>query len=81
MKFRRAGSAAGHLPLRRFHRYNETHELREVRSNCYPGKGVAKAVENFRGEIAPTPIGKNIPDQTHIDEIMIGLDETPTRAD
>ena len=52
----------------------EAHELRDGDSNRYLGKGVAKAVENIRSEIAPALIGKNVLEQTHIDQIMIDLD-------
>ena len=56
----------------------EAHELRDGDQDRYFGKGVAKAVENIRNEIAPALIGKNVLEQTRIDEIMINLDGTPT---
>ena len=58
----------------------EAHELRDGDSNRYLGKGVAKAVENIRSEIAPALIGKNVLEQTRIDEIMINLDGTPNKS-
>ena len=58
----------------------EAHELRDGDSNRYLGKGVAKAVENIRSEIAPALIGKNVLEQTRIDEIMMDLDGTPNKS-
>ena len=58
----------------------EAHELRDGDSNRYLGKGVSKAVENIRSEIAPALIGKNVLEQTRIDEIMIVLDGTPNKS-
>ena len=58
----------------------EAHELRDGESNRYLGKGVAKAVENIRSEIAPALIGKNVLDQTHLDQTMIDLDGTPNKS-
>ncbi|MBR4991240.1 MAG: phosphopyruvate hydratase [Oscillospiraceae bacterium] len=58
----------------------EAHELRDGDSNRYLGKGVAKAVENIRSEIAPALIGKNVLEQTRIDEIMLDLDGTPNKS-
>ena len=58
----------------------EAHELRDGNSNRYLGKGVSKAVENIRSEIAPALIGKNVLEQTRIDEIMIVLDGTPNKS-
>ena len=58
----------------------EAHELRDDNSNRYLGKGVSKAVENIRSEIAPALIGKNVLEQTRIDEIIIVLDGTPNKS-
>ena len=58
----------------------EAHELRDGDSNRYLGKGVAKAVEIIRSEIAPALIGKNVLDQTHLDQTMIDLDGTPNKS-
>ena len=58
----------------------EAHELRDGDQGRYLGKGVSKAVENIRSEIAPALIGKNVLEQTRIDEIMIVLDGTPNKS-
>ncbi len=58
----------------------EAHELRDGDSNRYLGKGVSKAVENIRSEIAPALIGKNVLEQTRIDKIMMDLDGTPNKS-
>ena len=58
----------------------EAHELRDGDSSRYLGKGVSKAVENIRSEIAPALIGKNVLEQTRIDEIMMDLDGTPNKS-
>ena len=58
----------------------EAHELRDGDQGRYLGKGVSKAVENIHSEIAPALIGKNVLEQTRIDEIMIVLDGTPNKS-
>ena len=58
----------------------EVHELRDGDASRYLGKGVAKAVENIHTEIAPALIGKNVLDQTHLDQTMIDLDGTPNKS-
>ena len=58
----------------------EAHELRDGDQGRYLGKGVAKAVENIRSEIAPALIGKNVLEQTRIDKIMMDLDGTPNKS-
>ena len=58
----------------------EAHELRDGDQSRYLGKGVFKAVENIHSEIAPALIGKNVLEQTRIDEIMINLDGTPNKS-
>ena len=58
----------------------EAHELRDGDTNRYLGKGVSKAVENIRNEIAGTLIGLNVLDQARIDQIMIQLDGTPNKS-
>ena len=58
----------------------EAHELRDGDPGRYLGKGVGKAVENIRREIAPALIGKNVLDQTNIDQVMIELDGTPNKS-
>ena len=57
----------------------EAHELRDGDKVCYLGKGVSKAVENIRSEIAPALVGKSVLDQAQIDRIMIELDGTPNK--
>ena len=58
----------------------EAHELRDGDANRYLGKGVSKAVENIRNEIAGALIGLNVLDQARIDQIMIQLDGTPNKS-
>ena len=58
----------------------EAHELRDGDQSRYLGKSVSKAVENIRSEIAPALIGKNVLDQTHLDQTMIDLDGTPNKS-
>ena len=58
----------------------EAHELRDGDQGRYLGKGVSKAVENIRSEIAPALMGKNVLEQTRSDEIMIVLDGTPNKS-
>ena len=58
----------------------EAHELRDGDTNRYLGKGVTKAVENIRNEIAPALIGLSVLEQARIDQIMIQLDGTPNKS-
>ena len=58
----------------------EAHELRDGDQGRYLGKGVSKAVENIRSEIAPALIGKNVLEQSRIDKIMMDLDGTPNKS-
>ena len=58
----------------------EAHELRDGDQGRYLGKGVSKAVENIRSEIAPALIGKNVLEQTRSDQIMIDLDGTSNKS-
>ena len=58
----------------------EAHELRDEDKTRYLGKGVSRAVENIRNEIAPALIGRNVLEQSHIDQIMIDLDGTPNKS-
>ena len=57
----------------------EAHELRDG-DDRYLGKGVSRAVENIRLEIAPALIGQNALDQPLIDSLMIRLDGTPNKS-
>ena len=56
----------------------EAHELRDG-GDRYGGKGVLKAVENIRGEIAKRIAGMDPTDQRAIDEAMIELDGTENK--
>jgi len=59
---------------------NEAVELRDGDKKVYVGKGVLKAVENVNTKIAPSLIGLDPRDQEAIDQAMIDLDGTPTKA-
>src|SRR5689334_1677401 len=59
---------------------HEAVELRDGGKKVYLGKGVAKAVENVNGKIAPELIGLDPRDQEAIDQLMIELDGTPNKA-
>ena len=54
----------------------EAHELRDGETNRFLGKGVSRAVENIRKEIAPALIGRSVLEQVQIDRAMIELDGT-----
>ena len=58
----------------------EAHELRDEDKTRYLGKGVSRAVENIQNEIAPELIGRNVLEQSRIDQIMIDLDGTPNKS-
>lgn len=57
----------------------EAHELRDG-GDRYGGKGVLKAVENVRTEIAKKLVGMDPTDQRAIDEAMIELDGTENKT-
>ncbi len=57
----------------------EALELRDGGSR-YGGKGVLKAVENIRGEIAKRIVGMDPSDQRAVDEAMIELDGTGNKS-
>ena len=57
----------------------EAHELRDGDAR-YLGKGVSRAVENIRQEIAPALIGQDVRNQALIDNLMIRLDGTPNKS-
>ncbi|MBP7688368.1 MAG: phosphopyruvate hydratase [Thermoflexales bacterium] len=59
---------------------NEALELRDGDKNRYGGKGVLKAVDHVLNEIAEEIIGMEGTDQVGVDEAMIDLDGTPTKA-
>ena len=58
----------------------EAVELRDGDKDRYSGKGVEKAVDNVNDVIAPEIIGFDAADQRGLDQLMIELDGTPTRA-
>jgi enolase len=59
---------------------NEALELRDGDKTRYGGKGVLKAVQNVLGPIAEEVVGMEATDQVEIDQAMIDLDGTPTKA-
>ncbi|SEF57281.1 phosphopyruvate hydratase [Algoriphagus boritolerans] len=59
---------------------NEAVELRDGDNSKYLGKGVLKAVANVNDIIAPELVGMDVFEQNTIDQIMIGLDGTPTKS-
>jgi enolase len=59
---------------------HEALELRDGDKKRYLGKGVRKAVANVLDAIGPTVIGMDASDQVALDDRMIALDGTPTKA-
>ena len=59
---------------------NEALELRDGDKTRYGGKGTLKAVQNVLGPIAEEVVGMEATDQVAIDQAMIDLDGTPTKA-
>ncbi|MGL5787787.1 MAG: phosphopyruvate hydratase [Bacteroidales bacterium] len=59
---------------------NEAIELRDGDKNRYLGKGVTKAVDNINNIIAPALTGKCALDQMSIDNELLRLDGTKTKA-
>ncbi|HZS10407.1 MAG TPA: phosphopyruvate hydratase [Blastocatellia bacterium] len=59
---------------------NEAVELRDNDKVRYLGKGVRHAVENVNKAIAKVVIGMDAFDQTAIDQALIDLDDTATKA-
>lgn len=58
----------------------EAIELRDGDKSRYLGKGVTKAVNNVLGEIKAAVVGMDAEDQAGIDNKMIALDGTDTKA-
>jgi enolase len=58
------------------------HEARELRDGgtAWAGKGVGRAVEFVNDEIADAVIGHDAAQQADLDELLISLDGTPTKA-
>jgi enolase len=59
---------------------HEALELRDDDKNRYGGKGVLKAVEHVNTAIADELLGWEATDQVGIDEMLIEMDGTPTKA-
>jgi enolase len=57
----------------------EAHELRDG-GKRYSGKGVTKAVENIRVDIAKKIVGMDVTDQASVDDAMIKLDGTENKT-
>ncbi len=58
----------------------EALELRDGEPSRFRGKGVLKAVDNIRGEIARRIVGMESLSQREIDEALIDLDGTPNKS-
>ncbi len=58
----------------------EAVELRDGDKKRYGGKGVLKAVENVKGELAKNVVGMDSEDQAEIDQLMINLDGTENKS-
>ncbi len=59
---------------------HEAVELRDGDKKRYAGKGVLKAVRNVNEIIAPEVVGLDALDQAEVDNALIALDGTPTKA-
>ncbi len=57
----------------------EAVELRDGDKSRYGGKGVLKAVENVKGELAKNVVGMDSDEQADIDSLMITLDGTDNK--
>jgi len=66
-----SGASTGHF---------EAVELRDGDPDAYLGKGVGKAVDNVRVEIAPALIGLDAADQSAVDAALISLDGTKNKS-
>ncbi|MFJ9040188.1 phosphopyruvate hydratase [Streptomyces sp. NPDC102406] len=58
----------------------EAVELRDGDSRRWHGKGVDRAVEHVRGEIAAAVTGRDADDQAGLDAALVALDGTPTKS-
>ncbi len=58
----------------------EAIELRDGDAKRYGGKGVRRAVEHVNGEIGQSLRGREVDDQRALDQALIALDGTPTKA-
>lgn len=59
---------------------HEAHEWRDGDKGRYRGKGVAKAVEHVRSELAPALLGMDAADQIAVDARMLEVDGTPNKS-
>jgi enolase len=59
---------------------NEAHELRDGDPKRYLGKRVRRALENVEREITPALIGRDVNEQTQIDQLMRDIDGTPSKS-
>lgn len=57
----------------------EAVELRDGDKKRYSGKGVLKAVQNVNDKLSKILIGKDVLDQTKLDDLMIKEDGTPSK--
>lgn len=57
----------------------EALELRDMDDARYQGKGVLTAISNIHEKIAPALTGKEVTEQSEIDQAMIDLDGTSTK--
>jgi enolase 1/2/3 len=58
----------------------EAVELRDGDPNAWLGRGVGKAVENVRTEIAPALIGLDAAEQSDVDSALVALDGTKNKS-
>ena len=58
----------------------EALELRDGDPRRYLGKGVTRAVSHVNGELARALVGREAQDQSGLEQRMISLDGTPTKA-
>lgn len=58
----------------------EAVELRDGDAKRYNGKGVLKAVDHIKGEIASALIHKSLYTQGSVDDLLIALDGTPSKS-
>jgi enolase len=59
---------------------HEALELRDGDAKRYLGKGVIKAVDNIRDQIAPSLLGMDASDQAGVDAALLQLDGTPLKT-
>lgn len=59
---------------------HEAHELRDEDKSRFLGKGVLKAVENVKTEIANEVVGKEFATQEELDRFLIQLDGTENKS-